>query len=156
MKNKKNIVAVSAILILMVSAMVLFTACDHYYQYRLAGVWEVKKATVLGISVDLPIEISGIKEYTYLYFTRDGKCGIAKKIVGGGMSILSKYDEFEYSVNGKNIIFTRKGIQSSGSFDLKGNKLILTENLEGDKAIFKAVKTGSPSIEQIRTAPKQK
>ena len=92
MKNRKNIVAVLAVLILRVSAMVLFTACDHYYQYRLAGVWEVKKATVLGISVDLPIEISGIKEYTYLYFTRDGKGGIAKKIVGGGKSSLSKYD----------------------------------------------------------------
>lgn len=155
MKNKKNIVAVLAILILMVSTMVLFTACDHYYQFRLAGVWEVKKATALGISLDLPIKDLGVTTYMYLYFTRDGKGGIVKKIAGGGISSLSKYDEFEYSVNGKNIIFKRNGIESSGDFELIFNKLILTENLEGDKAIFEAEKTHSPSLQAIENAPKK-
>ena len=156
MKNRKNIVAVLAVLILMVSAMVLFTACDHYHQYRLVGVWEVKKTTSGGVTLDYPIDILGVKVYSYVYFTADGKFGRAEKAAASGVKTFLREDEFDYSVKGKNIIFTRKGIQSSGSFELKGNKLILKEKLKGEDLIHEAVKTSSPSIEQIRTAPKQK
>ena len=135
--------------------MVLFTACDHYYQYRLVGVWEVKKATILGVGIDLPINEGSFKKYMYLYFTSDGKYGIAEKIAGGNISILSKYDEFEYSVNGKDIIFKKNGIESSGAFELIFNKLTLTGDFEGDKAIFETEKTRSPSLQEIRRAPKK-
>ncbi|UTC62640.1 hypothetical protein E4O05_01650 [Treponema sp. OMZ 787] len=107
MKNRKNIVSLLVVLILMVSTVALFTGCDHIYKQKLVGVWEVKKITVDGKSMEFPLDAMGSKTHTYVYFTADGKHGRAVKVTGAPVpameGLFKADDEVDYAIKGNKI-----------------------------------------------------
>ena len=158
MKNRKNFVYVLAVMILMVSTVALFTGCDHIYKQKLVGVWEVKKVSADGLSMEFPMDIIGVKTYSYVYFTADGKFGMATKIEGNPISsmngLFKNNLEEEYTIKGSKITVKKGNTEEVGTFELKGTNLILKTKNDGKEASIEAVKTASPSLDDIKNAKK--
>lgn len=156
MKNRKNIVSLLVVLILMVSTVALFTGCDHIYKQKLVGVWEVKKLTADGNSMEFPLEAMGSKTHNYVYFTADGKYGRAVKVtaslVPAAEGLFKADDEVDYAIKGDKISI--KNGSEKITFELKGKKLTLTGKFDGENSIVQAEKTNSPSLDEIKNAKK--
>ena len=158
MKNRKNIVFVLVVLILMVSTMILFFGCNHKgdsssNQGSVIGVWKVDLIYEEGSEIGFYFGFT-----YYIYFTKEGKYG---KILeeewftqDGFKKIWVHHEKADYTVKDDRIIFKLSdNTEKSYYFYTKGDTLFIrNKNEEGKNIDHSWKKTSSPSLDEAQNA----